>query len=55
MVDNDVVEDMIAQKSGMKIFLLTDCLINKANEDISRYPHGSFPELARFWDKLSII
>lgn len=45
MVGNDVSEDMIAQDLGMQVFLLTDCLINKENEDISRYPHGSFPQL----------
>ena len=45
MVGNDVGEDMIAQKLGMRVFLLTDCLINKNEENIEQYPHGSFPEL----------
>lgn len=48
MVGNDVTEDMIAASLGMKVFLLTDCLINKGNEDISRYPHGSFDVLMEF-------
>ena len=48
MVGNDVVEDMVAESLGMKVFLLTDCLINKNNTDIGRYPHGSFPELMAF-------
>ena len=48
MVGNDVDEDMVAQKLGMKVFLLTDCLINKSGSDISRYPHGSFQELMDF-------
>ena len=48
MVGNDVDEDMIAEKLGMKVFLLTDCLINKSRSDIARYPHGSFPELMAF-------
>lgn len=48
MVGNDVGEDMIAETLGMKVFLLTDCIINKENKDISRYPHGSFPELMAF-------
>lgn len=48
MVGNDVGEDMIAEKLGMKVFLLTDCIINKENKDISCYPHGSFPELMDF-------
>ncbi len=45
MVGNDVQEDMVAEQLGMKVFLLTDCLINKAGEDISRYPHGGFLHL----------
>lgn len=52
MVGNDVVEDMIAETLGMKVFLLTDCLINKQNEDISKYPHGGFDELKEFLDEL---
>lgn len=52
MVGNDVGEDMITQQLGMKVFLLTDCLINKQNADISQYPHGRFPELASFLDTI---
>lgn len=52
MIGNDVSEDMIAEQLGMKVFLLTDCLINKYNADISAYPHGSFNELFRFIDTL---
>lgn len=52
MVGNDVGEDMIAEGLGMKVFLLTDCLINKDDVDISRYPHGSFPELTAYIDSL---
>ena len=48
MVGNDVQEDMVAETLGMKVFLLTDSLINRTGEDISRYPHGSFPELLTF-------
>lgn len=48
MVGNDVSEDMIAQTLGMKVFLLTDCLINKHHRDISNYPQGSFEELMEF-------
>lgn len=48
MVGNDVDEDMIAEKLGMKVFLLTDCMINKNNQDISAYPQGSLPELLDF-------
>ena len=48
MVGNDVTEDMIAGTMGMKVFLLTDCMINKDNEDISVYPNGGFTELEMF-------
>jgi len=48
MVGNDVSEDMIAHTLGMKVFLLTDCIINKENWNIDQYPHGSFPELMNF-------
>jgi FMN phosphatase YigB (HAD superfamily) len=48
MVGNDVGEDMIAGELGMQVFLLTDCLINKHNADISRYPQGSFDALLDF-------
>ena len=52
MVGNDVGEDMITQQLGMKVFLLTDCLINKAGADISQYPNGDFSELADCLSKL---
>jgi len=48
MVGNDVGEDMVSETLGMKVFLLTDCLINRKNEDISRYPNGGFHALAEF-------
>ena len=49
MVGNDVGEDMIAAKLGMKVFLITDHMINKAGEDISAYPHGGFKELIEYF------
>lgn len=48
MVGNDVGEDMITKQLGMQVFLLTDCLINKGDEDVSVYPHGDFEALLRF-------
>ena len=45
MVGNDVAEDMIAEKLGMQVFLLTDCIINKEEADVSVYPRGGFDEL----------
>ena len=48
MVGNDVREDMIAQSLGMKVFLLTDCLINRDGKDISEYPNGNLDDLITF-------
>ena len=48
MVGNDAVEDGAAAELGIPVFLLTDCLINKNNQDISRWANGSFPELMNF-------
>ncbi len=48
MVGNDAHEDLAAQEAGIPVFLLTDCLINTKNKDISGYPHGSFDEMVAF-------
>lgn len=48
MIGNNAEEDMIAETLGMKVFLLTDCLINERNADISQYPQGGFEELKKY-------
>ena len=49
MVGNDVDEDMVpARELGMEVFLLTDCLINRKNRPLDRFPHGDFAELKDF-------
>ena len=49
MVGNDVEEDMEAGlKAGMQVFLITDCMINKKNLDIDKYPHGTFKDLLSY-------
>ena len=48
MVGNNVDEDMIAEKIGMKTFLLTNCLINTNNKYISKYRKGNFKDLKKF-------
>jgi FMN phosphatase YigB (HAD superfamily) len=48
MVGNDVDEDMIAEKLGMKVFLVTECIINKSQKDISLYPNGDFSDLMNY-------
>jgi len=52
MVGNDVSDDMTAEKLGMKVFLLTDCLINKKEYNISCYPQGNFTDLLNYIDSI---
>lgn len=52
MVGNDVDEDMITEKLGMKVFLLTDDLLNKHGKDISAYRQGGFPELIAYINEI---
>lgn len=53
MVGNDVNEDLLPAKAlGMQVFLLTDCLINKENVDISEVPQGGFTELKKYLAEL---
>ena len=52
MVGNDATEDMAAEIIGIKVFLLTDNLLNPKNLDVSTYPQGSFEELYSFLKNL---
>ena len=52
MVGNDAQEDMVASTLGMRVFLLTPCLINRKNLDLSAYPQGGFEELRAYLDAL---
>ncbi len=48
MVGNDAYEDMSAGELGFETYLITDCLINTKNRDISRYKKGSMQEFCDF-------
>ena len=48
MVGNDVEEDMMAKSLGFSVFLLTDCLLNPKEKDISLYPRGDFDALLAY-------
>lgn len=48
MIGNDTRDDMVAETIGMKVFLLTDNLVNRENKDITTYNRGSFAELKEF-------
>ncbi len=52
MVGNDVGEDMVAKELGINVFLLTDCIINKNEADISAFPHGGFEQLIQYLETL---
>lgn len=52
MVGNDVTEDMVAGTLGMDVFLVTPCLINSENKDISRYPQGTLKDFIKYAEKL---
>lgn len=54
MVGNDVREDMVAELVGMKVFLMTDYLLNKDGADVNEYPRGGFKELCEFIEKLRL-
>lgn len=51
MVGNDVDEDMIAETLGMRVFLLTDNMLNRHGKDVSAYPRGGFFELIEYLKK----
>lgn len=53
MVGNDVDEDMMARQLGMSVFLLTPCMINRKEKDISQYPHGDFDDLLAYLASLN--
>lgn len=51
MVGNDVDEDMVARELGMRVFLLTDCLLNRHEKDVSAYPNGGFDALRTYLEQ----
>ncbi len=53
MVGNDISDDMPAAAIGMKVFLLTDCLIAKESERVEDYPNGGFDDLMAYIDELT--
>ena len=48
MIGNDVGDDMVAAEIGMQVFLVTDCLINRKDRDISDFRHGDMNALWEF-------
>ena len=52
MVGNDVKEDMVAKELGLDVFLLTDCMINREQKDISEFNNGGFDKLIEYLKNL---
>lgn len=52
MVGNDVADDMPARDAGWNVFLVTDCLINRKNVDISIYPNGDWNDLLHYIEEI---
>ncbi len=52
MIGNDTRDDFSAHSLGIPVFVLTECLINTGNVDLSNYPHGGFDELIDYIDGL---
>ena len=52
MVGNDAIEDMVAAKLGIWVFLLPKWLVNRDHLDISSYPQGDFDDLLEYIDSL---
>lgn len=48
MIGNDAYDDMVAAELGMKVYLITDWLINRKGADISAYPNGSFADMVDY-------
>lgn len=48
MVGNGATEDLAAQRVGMRVFLLIDCLINREKRDLAQYPAGRFAQLREY-------
>ncbi len=48
MVGNDVDDDMSATNAGMQVYLITDYLVNRQNNDIDIYPRGTFADFEKF-------
>ena len=48
MVGNDAIEDIAAGVTGMKVYIITNNLLNGDKVDISKYPHGNFDDFIKW-------
>jgi len=52
MIGNDVEEDLVAQKVGLKTFLVEDCLICRTDKEFHTDYRGKLTDLENFINKL---
>ena len=52
MVGNDVQEDIIAGKLGLKTFLITDCLLHRTEDEIAADYQGDYESFLKFAKEL---
>lgn len=50
MIGNDTEEDMVAEKLGMQVYLVTDYIVNKHDYDVNTWSHGTFDEMLEYLD-----
>lgn len=55
MIGNDVQEDLIAGKLGLKTFLIKDCLLHRTDEEIAADYQGSYKDFYEYVKELPII
>jgi len=55
MVGNNATEDMIVEELGTETFLVTGCLENEADVDITLFRHGTLAELEEYLDSMPDI
>lgn len=52
MIGNDTEEDMVAEKLGMQVYLVTDFLVNKHNYNIEKWKYGTFEEMISYLEEV---
>jgi FMN phosphatase YigB (HAD superfamily) len=55
MVGNDVQEDLIAGRLGIKTFLIKDCMLHRTEDEITADFEGGYEDFYRFAEQLPII
>ena len=52
MVGNDALEDTVVKGLGTQVYLITDFLIEREGISLDEFPHGDFPDFAKWLQSL---